>query len=183
MSLIGAPPPLLALVLEKNGLIAMPFHRHVQHWGTFGLRELVEEIIVPLQTRLEKQKVRITLDIPAGQPVTADRELLGRAVRNLIQNALDAMPHGGSLVATSTDGPHGVELEIADTGASLSQEELEQVFDLLPGAQRGGTGWGMAVVQRIVELHGGSIMAMNCPEGGAAFTLQIPHATALEAAA
>jgi signal transduction histidine kinase len=161
----------------------MPNHSTVQHWGTFSLRESVEEVIASLEPRLSDQAIQATIDIPSGQYVTADRELLGRAVRNLVLNAVDAMPKGGSLVATSSIGSHGVELEIADTGPTLSDEEREQVFELLPTAQRSGAGWGLAMVRRIAELHGGTITVANCPEGGVAFTLLIPHKSALEAAA
>jgi signal transduction histidine kinase len=161
----------------------MSYHSTVRHWGTFSLRESVEEILSSLEPRLQDQAIQTTIDIPSDQTVTADRELFGRAVRNLVLNAVDAMPRGGSIVATSSDGPHGVELEIADTGPTLSEEEREQAFELVPSAQRGGSGWGLAVVRRIAELHGGIVSAANCPEGGAAFTLRMPHKPALEAAA
>jgi signal transduction histidine kinase len=152
-------------------------------WGTFPLRELVEEVCRPLESRLSAQAVKVVLDIPSNQMISANRELLRRAVRNLVLNAVDAMPDGGALVATSAVGPNAIELEVADTGAALSEEEREQAFELLPSARRGGTGWGLAVVRRIAELHGGSVTAANCPEGGAAFTLRIPQPVALEAAA
>ena len=161
----------------------MPYNPNVQHSGTFPLRDLVEEVLLPLETRLKQQVIQTVTDVPADQMVTADRELLRRAVRNLVFNAVDAMTEGGSLVATSANGPHGVELEIADSGPALSDEERAEAFELVPAAQRGGTGWGLAVVSRIAELHGGSVEAANCPEGGVAFTLRIPHAVALEAAA
>ena len=161
----------------------MSFHPTSRDWGTFPLRELVEEVCRPLASRLEAQAIQTEIDIPPSLMVTADRELLRRAVRNLLLNALDAMPEGGLLTATSAAGPRAVELEIADTGASLSDEERQQAFELLPTAQRGGTGWGLAVVHRIAEVHGGSVTAANCPEGGVAFTLRIPHPAALEAAA
>ena len=152
-------------------------------WGTFPLRELVEEVCRPLEPRLSAQAVKMVIDIPLNQMISADRELLRRAVRNLVLNAVDAMPDGGALVATSAVGPDAIELEIADTGPALSEEERQQAFELLPSAQRGGTGWGLAVVHRIAELHGGSVTTANCPEGGAAFTLRIPRLAALEAAA
>lgn len=161
----------------------MPYDPNVEHCGTFSLRELVEEVFLPLESRLKEHAIQTVIDVPREQTVTADRELLRRAVRNLVLNAVDAMPEGGSVVATSADGPDGVELEVADTGPALSDEEREEAFELVPSAQRGGTGWGLAVVHRIAELHGGSVEAANCPEGGVAFTLWIPHATVLEAAA
>ena len=157
----------------------MSQHSSNRFWRTFPLRELVEEVYRPLAA----QSVELVIDIPAAQTITGDRELLRRAVRNLLLNAIDAMPRGGSLTATSAIGPNAVELEIADTGATLSDEERQQAFELNPTAQRQGTGWGLAVVRRIAELHGGSVAAANCPEGGAAFTLRIPRPAAMEAAA
>jgi signal transduction histidine kinase len=161
----------------------MSLHSSGRDWGTFSLRELIEEVCRPLERQVSAQNIEMLVDIPEDLTVAADRELLRRAVRNLVLNAIDAMPEGGLLVATSTAGPDGVELEIADTGPALSDEERQQAFELLPTAQRGGTGWGLAVVRRIAELHGGGVSVANCPEGGAAFTLRIPRQTALEAAA
>jgi signal transduction histidine kinase len=100
-----------------------------------------------------------------------------------VLHAIDAMPEGGSLVATSVVGPHAIELEIADTGPAMSEQERSEVFELLSSAERGGTGWGLAVVRRVAELHGGHVTVVNCPDGGVAFTLQIPLPVALEAAA
>jgi signal transduction histidine kinase len=140
-----------------------------------ALRELFEEVCRPLDSRLNKQAIETVIDIPAEQTVTADRELLQRALRNLVLNAVDAMPDGGLLFATLAAEPDAVELEIADTGAALSDEERRQAFELVPAVQRGGTGWGLAVVHRIAELHGGSVTVVNCPEGGAAFTLRLPR--------
>jgi signal transduction histidine kinase len=161
----------------------MSLHPTIRCWQSFRLLDLVEEICRPLQSRLSEQGVDLLLDIPSEQRVTGDRELLRRAVENLILNALDAMPEGGSLVATSAAGASAIELEIADTGAALTDEERQEVFELLPDVQRSGTGWGLAVVRRIAELHGGGVTAVNCPEGGVAFTLQIPRPMVLEAAA
>ena len=154
-----------------------------QSWGIFRLRDLVEEVCQALEPRDPDQAIQTIIDIPRNQTVVGDRKLLRQAVRNLVLNAVEAMPEGGCLIATSVGGPNTLELEIADTGPSLSEEQRQQAFELLPTAQRGGTGWGLAVVRRIAELHGGSVTAMNCPDGGAAFTLRIPRTAALEAAA
>ena len=136
-----------------------------------------------MESRLSAQAIQTVIDIPVSQTVTAERELLRRAVRNLVLNAVEAMPDGGLLTAISAAGVQTIELEIADSGPALSDEERQQAFTLLPSAQRGGTGWGLAVVHRIAELHGGHVSVTNCPDGGVAFTLQIPRTVALEAAA
>ena len=152
-------------------------------WQSFPLRELVEEVIASLASRLAAQAIDVFLDVPSDHRITGQRELLRRAVENLVLGAIDAMPEGGSLVATSAAEPQAIELEIADTGPAMSDQERHEAFELLPAAQRGGTGWGLAVVRRIAELHGGRVTVANCPEGGVAFTLRIPRPVALEAAA
>jgi len=132
---------------------------------------------------MASRRINLAIDIPANQTIHADRELLRQAVRNLLLNGIDAMPGGGTLTATSVAVPNGLELEIADSGPTLSEEERKQAFELLPAAQRCGRGWGLAVVRRVAELHGGSVEVDNCPDGGVAFTLRIPRRAALEAAA
>jgi signal transduction histidine kinase len=156
---------------------------NVRYWAGVPLRELVNEVIASLASRFAAQAIGVAVDIPAGDIVAADRELLRRAVHGLMLNAIDAMPDGGSLLATSAAGPHMIELEIADTGPTMSDQQRQQAFELLPAVQRGGTGWGLAVVRRIAEMLGGSVMVANCPEGGVAFTLRVPRPVALEAAA
>ena len=93
------------------------------------------------------------------------------------------MPSGGSLLATSVAGPDAVELEIADTGPTLSDEARRDLFEPSGVAERGASAWQLAAVRHIAELHGGGVTAANCPDGGVAFTLRIPRRAALEAAA
>ena len=101
---------------------------------------------------------------------------------NLMLNAIDAMPAGGRLYITAQNAPHGFELEVADTGEGLSDEARQRAFEPFFSTKSHGTGLGLAIVDRIAEAHGGVCLAQNCPEGGAAFTLRIPH-PAREAAA
>jgi len=136
-----------------------------------------------LEPRLKEHSIEVVIDVPSDQTVAADRELLGRAVRNLMLNAIDAMSAGGMLVATSAAGPCTVELEIADSGLALSDEERRQAFEPLATMRRGGSGWALAIVERIAKLHHGSVLVANCPDGGVAFTLRLPRSAALEAAA
>jgi two-component system sensor histidine kinase HydH len=146
------------------------------------LRNLLEEVFASLAPQLDAQEVNITTDVPSRLVITADRDMLRRAIMNLTLNALDAMPDGGDLVVTSYSGRDGVELEIADSGPGLSDDVRCRAFEPFFTTKSGGTGLGLAIVDRIAEVHGGAVMAANCPEGGAAFTLRFPH-RALEAAA
>ncbi len=146
-----------------------------------SLRTVVEDVHTQLRPRLLSQGVSTTVDIPQHASAMADYDMLRQAVHNLTINALDAMPDGGELVVTSYTGATAVELEIADSGAGLSDEARQRAFE--PFFSTGhGAGLGLTVVERLLAAHGGSVYAMNCAEGGAAFTLRIPR-RALEAAA
>jgi len=161
----------------------MSIHSTSRSWGNFSLRELVDDVCGPLAMHLSSHSIETVIDIPADQRITGDRELLSRAVRNLVLHAIDAMPQSGTLTVTSAVGPHTIELEIADTGPSLTEQEMRQAIVLTSSKQDGVLGWGLAVAGRIAHLHGGDVTAANCPEGGAAFTLRIPKAVAKVAAA
>jgi two-component system sensor histidine kinase HydH len=94
---------------------------------------------------------------------------------NLILNAVDAMPHGGQLLVTACSTQFGVEIEVADSGPGLPDSALARLFEPFFTTKSNGTGLGLAIVERIAEAHGGHIIAANCPTGGAAFTLCLPH--------
>ena len=101
--------------------------------------------------------------------------MIRRAVLNLVLNAVDAMAHGGDLVITSYESPDGFELEIADSGEGLREEDHQKLFDPFFSTKSTGTGLGLSVVYQIAEAHGGTVTVDNCPEGGAAFTIRIPR--------
>ena len=147
-----------------------------------AVRELVEEVYSTLSLQFAAQSISLEVDIPHAHHIVADREMLRRAILNLMLNALDAMPEGGELTVTSVDGEQMFELEIADSGPGFSEKALMRAFEPFYTTKSGGTGLGLAIVYRIAEVHGGRLVAQNCPDGGAALTIQIPRC-AKEAAA
>lgn len=146
------------------------------------VRHLVDEVHASLAPQLLAQAISTEIDISPQHFISADPDMLRRAVLNLILNAIDAMPEGGELVMTSYQGPRGFELEIADSGSGISPEVRRRIFEPFFTTKSNGTGLGLAIVYRIAEAHGGEVRVANCPEGGAAFTIRIPH-RAMEAAA
>ncbi len=152
-------------------------------WQRFDLRDLLDEVIDPLRPQLDAQRVLLLLDLPPKQRVWADRHLIRRAALNLVLNAVDAMCDGGELVITACDNESGWELEIADSGPGLPGDLRDRIFEPFVTTKATGTGLGLAVVYRVADVHGGAITAANCPEGGAAFTLRIPHRHGKEVAA
>jgi signal transduction histidine kinase len=163
-----------ALDTTVNDLLNFTSHRQPQ-WHTFLVRDLVDEVCEALNPQMESQGIQVSIDIPPNTLVTADREMLRRVLVNLVLNAIDVMPRSGDVTITSYDGSTGFELEVADSGPGLSQEQLGHVFDPFFTTKSNGTGLGLSIVHRIIEAHGGRITAINCPDGGAAFTIELPR--------
>jgi signal transduction histidine kinase len=163
-----------ALDATVNDLLSFTSHREPQR-EAFLTRDLVDEVCDAIHPQLDAQKIELSIDVPPDTLTYGDREMLRRAILNLALNSLDAMPQGGELVITSFDGPDGFELEIADSGPGLSAEQLARMFDPFFTTKATGTGLGLAIVQRIVESHAGQLTAVNCPDGGAALTIQLPR--------
>lgn len=147
-----------------------------------NVERLINDVLDSLAPQLEAQEIAVDVDVPTGLAVRADQDMLRRAVLNLVLNALDAMPDGGEITITGVDGLYGCELEVADSGTGLSDEALRRACEPFYTTKSTGTGLGLAIVQRMAESHGGQLSVCNCPEGGAAFTLRIPHRR-MEAAA
>ncbi len=147
------------------------------HSERFRVRRLLEEIRDSLKPQWSAQAIETTLEVDPELEITADREMLRRALLNLVFNAMDAMPDGGRLRLIAGRGGGAIRLIVADSGPGLSEEMSCRVFDPFFTTKQGGTGLGLAIVDRIAEVHGGSVSVSNAPERGAAFTLEIPQPT------
>jgi signal transduction histidine kinase len=163
-----------ALDATVNDLLSFTAHRQ-PHWQSFLVGDLVNEVCQSLEPQLEAQMIDVDIDVPPNTLLSADREMIRRAVLNLVLNAIDAMPGGGTLVITSYDNARGFELEVADSGPGLSDETKRRAFEPFYSTKQNGTGLGLAIVYHVAEAHGGTVTAMNCPEGGAAFTIKLPR--------
>jgi len=155
----------------------------VPNMNTFFLRGVVNEVFDSLAPQMGAQHVEVEIDIPADMYMSADQDMLRRAILNLTLNALDAMPTGGQIVATGFADDQGVELEIADSGPGMSSETRIHAFEPFYTTKGSGTGLGLAIVDRILRAHGGNVRLDACPEGGLAVTLFVPQLRAMEAAA
>jgi len=103
---------------------------------------------------------------------------LRRAVLNLLQNALDAMPNGGTLSIACQSTPTQVQLWVQDTGIGIPAERLGRIFEPLYTTKPGGTGLGLYIVQEIVAAHGGQIAVQSVENQGTTFIMTLPRATA-----
>lgn len=129
-----------------------------------------------LRARVEQQKVTVRFRHPAV-PVAllADPEQIRQVFVNLVLNALDAMPVGGTLEVAIDQNADTVSLVVADSGAGISADILPRLFEPFATGKETGLGLGLVVSKRIVEDHGGTIRGANRPQGGAEFVVQLPH--------
>jgi len=145
------------------------------------LGELVERVLALYRARAATVKIETAL-ATGLPPVPADRDLLGRALGNLVANALEAMPDGGTLAVKTRAVGEGVALEVSDTGPGLTEEQRTRLFTPYYTTKKGGTGLGLAIVQGIVSDHGGRIQVESAPGVGTTFTLVLPSAPIMEVA-
>jgi two-component system sensor histidine kinase HydH len=141
----------------------------------FALLPLVEEILAGLHLQIEAQKIKTFVNIPQSLFVWADRELIRRVLLNLVLNALDAMPQGGCLEINAQTDNGDLSLAIADSGPGLDEDRLQKIFEPFYTTKPNGTGLGLAVVERLIELHGGTVEASNVQGGGAKFLIILPQ--------
>jgi signal transduction histidine kinase len=101
-----------------------------------------------------------------------------RAVLNLMQNAVDAMPHGGTLTLRGRRQGTAVQLDVQDTGCGIPPEQQARIFEPLHTTKPGGTGLGLYIVQEVVAAHGGQVTVQSAVGQGTTFTITLPVATA-----
>ncbi len=111
---------------------------------------------------------------PGLPPVHADRDQVVQVLLNLVGNALDAMPRGGTLTVGARAAGGGVAFTVRDTGPGIAPGDLGRVFEPYFTTKEGGTGLGLAIADRIAEEHGGRLEASSAPGEGATFTLTLP---------
>lgn len=141
--------------------------------------ELLRQTLAPLRPLLERARVEVELDLDDRTTAIVDAPGMARAMHNLVSNALEAMPRGGTLrLACGAQGDRVV-IRVEDTGCGMSEEVRRRIFEpfFTHGKPR-GTGLGLALTRAIVEQHGGTIHVESVPGRGSSFTLELPAAPA-----
>jgi signal transduction histidine kinase len=142
------------------------------------LSGLFEGILPVVEPEARKNSVRLVLDCPASlPPVNGDAGMLRQAFLNLAINACQAMPHGGTLrIECAPASKQRVEVRVQDTGVGIKPEHLDKIFDLYFTTKDHGTGIGLSMVYRIVQLHDGDIEVESTPGRGTTFRVLLQRA-------
>jgi len=137
----------------------------LQAWGT------------EIQHEMEGRDIAIEMQGLAGLGLVAfHASTLRRAFLNLVQNAADAMPSGGTVILAGQSTATQVQLYVQDTGSGIPADLWEQIFEPLYTTKPGGTGLGLYIVQEIVTAHGGQITIESVEGQGTIFTITLPRA-------
>ena len=116
------------------------------------------------------------------EPIAADSDLLHRALSNLVLNAMDAMPEGGTLTLRTHQNRDFSYIEVSDAGTGLLPEECERLFTPYYTSKPHGTGLGLAIVQSVISDHGGRISVRSELGKGTTFVIELPRNARHEAA-
>jgi signal transduction histidine kinase len=137
--------------------------------------DLVAEVVDPYRTGLQG-RIDIQSRVPAGlPPVMVDRTLTARALSNIVENALHAMPGQGTLSIEAAVEPSHVRLSIADSGVGMDDEALERMFEPYFSTKTTGTGLGLPIARRNIELNGGSVDVQSTKGVGTTVTIRLPR--------
>jgi two-component system phosphate regulon sensor histidine kinase PhoR len=147
---------------------------------------LFSGVIADLTPAIEAREQEVDVKVaPDATSVAGDPAKLHDVLRNLVENASNYSPEGSRIhLSSRIDGPY-VLIEVSDSGPGIPESDLTRIFerfyrvDKARSRESGGTGLGLSIVRHLVELHGGEVRAINKPEGGAIFRIQLPRRPAI----
>jgi signal transduction histidine kinase len=137
---------------------------------------LLHSVVVLIEAEWQSQGVRFVLDLAQGLPtIEGDEELLRQALLNLVQNACQAMPAGGVVTVSARVEDRTLCLRVADEGVGIAPEDVERMFALYYTTRPDGTGIGLSIVYRIVQMHDGTIDVRSEIGRGTTMTVRLPY--------
>jgi len=153
---------------------------------TVDVNEVVRSVMKLCDARFQangRPRIEPVLELEGeGIRISADPEQLRRAFGNLVLNAMDAMPEGGTLHIRTARHDGGARVEISDSGQGLTEEECGRLFTPYYTTKQHGTGLGLAIVQSVVSDHQGKIAVVSQPGRGETFVIDLPESHIQEAA-
>src|SRR6266852_3148043 len=164
------------LRLDRVVKTFLDFTRPVEMKSTeVAVDGFVYEMVELARPQAQAVGVTITVDLQAaGATIVADSDLLKQAALNIVVKAIEAMPQGGELRFESSVTGEEAEIRISDTGPGIPSEKRDKIFQLYFSTKKKGSGIGLAMTFRIVQLHNGKIDFFSEPGKGTTFALRFP---------
>jgi signal transduction histidine kinase/HAMP domain-containing protein len=141
------------------------------------LERMISHVARTVEPEAKANGVTIRVDVPPTlPPVNGDASMLGQVFMNLAVNAVHAMPRGGTLRFDARPAGRRVRIDVQDTGEGISPENLARIFDLYFTTKKKGSGIGLSMVYRIIQLHDGEVEVQSTPGAGTRFRIFLPQA-------
>jgi signal transduction histidine kinase len=154
----------------------LDFNRPLElHPAETDVGTLIREVLTLAEPEARQNNVQLLFEPGTPPRLVLDRDLMKQALLNLVLNGCQAMPTGGALRVRPRAFPHRVELEIADQGVGIPPEARQKIFSLYFTTKPGGSGVGLAMVYRIIQLHNGSIDFSTEVNRGTTFRISLPR--------
>lgn len=172
---------LVRLVADLEQISLADAGRQVLHLQPVRFGAVVASAVAMMQPRARAHDVTIVCDASTPAEVEADPGRMAQVVRNLLENAITHTPSGGEIRVRVTNVDDEVLLTVVDSGPGIPEEHLPNIFERFyradPSRTRatGGAGLGLAIVEQLVRVHGGTVSAANAEQGGAKFTIMLPE--------
>jgi len=142
------------------------------------LTELLQETLRLIRTEIENRRITVSVEYAGEIPqVQADGQQIKQVFFNLIKNALEAMPDGGTLKITLRSGDVWIEIAFLDSGTGIEAAQMSRLFQAYQTTKDGGHGLGLMIVHRIIQDHGGEIEVSSRPGEGSCFRILLPRAS------
>lgn len=164
--------------LEHFLTFALPHRRNRTDFDLCGLIREVHDLLRP---EFAERGVEWRDEMPEALIFHGEQAAFHEVAVNIMLNALQALERVDErrrLTVSADERGDAIRLEFADTGPGVADKDLRRIFDVFYSTREGGSGFGLAIAQRIVEDHDGSIEARNRPEGGASFVIRLPQSPA-----
>jgi len=175
---------LLSLINDVLDLSKVEAGQVALEVAPFSLQDALERGVAMVRERATSDDVQVTLAACSHvDPVSGDERRIRQVIFNLLSNAVKFTPAGGSVDVWATQVNGEVSVSVADTGPGIAGEDLRRIFEEFQQTEAGieqgeGTGLGLALSKRLVELHGGRIWVDSEPGSGSTFVFTLPAASA-----
>jgi signal transduction histidine kinase len=160
-------------------LTSLESNHHPFDKRAYRLDRQLRHLILSCEPLWQAKELEMDVDL-SEVTIAADEDLMSQVWLNLLHNSIKFTPAGGTIGIALAGEAGRVRLVVTDSGPGLSEMALPHVFERFfkadPARDRssGGSGLGLSIVKKIVEMHGGEVFADNSPRGGARFTVLLP---------
>jgi signal transduction histidine kinase len=172
---------LLALINDILDLSKVEAGQMELQPSDFSVRQALESALTMVRERASRQGIELTLDVELDSDVIeADERKIKQVLFNLLSNAVKFTPAGGHVTVTARNDPDSIRISVSDTGVGIAATDQDRIFEAFqqvgsgPRGAQEGTGLGLGLARRFVELHGGRIDVDSEPGVGSTFTVTLP---------